>query len=276
MIRPAGEIIGDEISDAVSALLPCVTPIFAVGGKREPRLLGSSVLLSVAEYVFLCTAKHVIDENATSTLYIDGGGCLEILEGEFRVSEQYDVAVLRLSSEQVAKLKRYRPLRPDEIATELQTSSSRYVGFMGYPETKNRVKFNRNEVRRHAFLFGCVPIQVNLQKIRVSFNRKRNILAKSRARALAPEPYGMSGGAMFGATVTASAITGNPTPRLVGISTDVPNPNEVFGTNISVVMAIIRDAYGTAMPFRLNSSFRVSSSSLAIVRNQTTLKAKVS
>lgn len=43
-------------------------------------------MISIAGETFLCSAKHVIDGNQTSTHYFDGPSKLEVLEGEFRVS----------------------------------------------------------------------------------------------------------------------------------------------------------------------------------------------
>jgi hypothetical protein len=59
---------------------------------------------------------------------------------------------------------------------------------------------------------------------------------------------------MFGATVNHATITGKPRPKLIGISTDCPNPNEVFGASIAIVMTIIRDGWHVALPARLNPS----------------------
>ena len=57
---------------------------------------------------------------------------------------------------------------------------------------------------------------------------------------------------MFGVPVNAATIGGKPQPKLIGLSTDFPDPNEVSGTNFAVVMAVIRDAYNVVLPFRLN------------------------
>lgn len=252
-IRSAGQILSEEMRETIDPLKDCVTPIFDVNEKREAELLGSAVLIEVAGDIFLCTAKHVIDGNVKSTLYIDGPSALEILAGDFQTSgAEHDIAVLKLSAEQVELLKKYSPLQADQIGNQVQASACKYVEFIGFPETKNRKIYQRNEIKRLIHSNGCTVIDVSTAKVRVSFNRKRNIDAKSRRPATAPDPHGMSGGAMFGVPVNAAAIEGKPQPKLIGISTDFPNPNEVFGTNIAIVMAIIRDAYNIVLPVRLN------------------------
>jgi Trypsin-like peptidase domain len=254
LIKSAGEIIGNEITDAVAALKGCVTPIFDVNDKHEAELLGSAVLIEAAGDVYLCTAKHVIDKNVESSLYIDGPAQFEMLVGKFLSSEEHDVAVLKLTAAQTETLKKYTPLQADDVADHVQTSTSIYVGFIGYPETKNRKIFQRNKIKGRIQLNGCKPIEITSAKVRISFSRKRNIDAKSRKRVTAPDPHGMSGGAMFGATVNRATIEGKPRPKLIGISTDYPNPGEVCGANIMIAMAIIRDGWNGVVPARLNPS----------------------
>jgi hypothetical protein len=102
---------------------------------------------------------------------------------------------------------------------------------------------------------GGMVIQSTLQKVRVSFDRKRVIDAKTRQRIQPPDPYGMSGGAMFGARVNDATVRGYPSPKLIGIMTDCPpRSNEIFGPSIAIVMAIIRDIWGVAIPARLQAS----------------------
>jgi hypothetical protein len=81
VIKSAGEILVDEIGKCVANFQRSVTPIFDVNSKGEAKLLGSGVLIEISNNVFLCTAKHVIDRNAKSTLYIDGPTHFEVLQG---------------------------------------------------------------------------------------------------------------------------------------------------------------------------------------------------
>ena len=129
-IKSAGEIVINEARQAINAVNGCVTPIFDVNEKLEAELLGSAVLIEVADEIFLCTAKHVIDKKNKSTLYIDGASKFEILEGNFHSSAEHDVAVLRLTSAQIEALNRYVPLGADNIANQEQASACKYVEFL--------------------------------------------------------------------------------------------------------------------------------------------------
>lgn len=250
-IKGAGEILVTEIREAVDLLKDCVTPLFDVNEKGEAELLGSAVLLTLDGETFLCTAKHVIDGNQHSTLYFDGPSKFEVLEGEFCVSAEHDVAVLRLTPQQVAAFEKYRPLDEGDIGDQVQTSASQYVEFIGFPETKNRKVYNQNKIKGLLHSNGCTVIDITPSRVRVNFNPKRNIDAKTRQRVTAPDPHGMSGGAMFGASMDNNTIEGKPRPKLVGISTDQPSSVEVFGTTIAVALAIIRDGWQAKLPQRL-------------------------
>ena len=64
-----------------------------------------------------------------------------------------------------------------------------------------------------------------------------------------PDPHGMSGGAMFASKGKADNAYGSDGPKLAGISTTwLEDQNEVVGTKIAIMLAIIRDTYGVAIP----------------------------
>lgn len=254
MIKSAGEILVDEIGTVVTALQHCVTPIFDVNDKGEAELLGSAVLIEISGDIFLCTAKHVIDGNATSTLYIDGPSKFEVLEGEFYATDELDAAVLKLSPEQVTALRKYVALPSDHIAGPAEILAARYANLVGFPETKNRKVYQQNKIKGLIYSVGCMVIESKLEKVRVSFHRKRNLDATTKQRVKAPDPHGMSGGAMFGTPMDGAVIKGNPSTKLIAINTDLPpSSNEIFGPSIAIIVAIARDAWGTAIPPRLDA-----------------------
>ncbi|MBI1393906.1 MAG: hypothetical protein GC152_14305 [Alphaproteobacteria bacterium] len=246
------KILLREIRGAIDNLKQSVTPIFDANEKSEASLLGSAVLIEVAGDVFLCTAKHVIDESISSTLYIDGPSRLEPLEGDFYSTDDHDVAVLKLSSSQTQTLHKYVPLNEDQISNQVQASNCKYVEFMGFPESKNRAAYKTTKIKGLIYSNGGIAKEITSARVHMTFDRKRNIDAATGRRVKAPDPHGMSGGAMFGVRVNDQTIRGAPCPLLVGIATDWPEKSkEVFGTNSAIVMAIIRDAWQTVLPARL-------------------------
>lgn len=253
-MKGAGEILTNEIDTAVEGIKSCVTPIFDVNDKGEAELLGSAVLIEVSGDVFLCTAKHVIDKNANSTLYVDGTAKMEVLEGDFYGTQGLDVAVLTLLSEQIKTLSKYTPLQSDLIAGSSEFLAAQYVAMVGSPETKNRKVYRQNKIKGLIYSAGGMVIESTLPKVRVSFDRKRMIDAKTRKRVHAPDPHGMSGGAMFGVRVNNATIMGRPKPKLIAIMTDHPlGSKEIFGPSTAIVMAIIRDVWGVSIPAQLQA-----------------------
>jgi len=252
-LKNPGEILLDEIRVAIDCQKSCVTPIFDANDKSEAALLGSAVLIEVASETFLCTAKHVINENINTTLYIDGSSRLEPLEGDFFSTEDHDVAVLELSPSQIQTLQKYVPLKEERIANHVQASNCKYVEFMGFPESKNRVAYQTTKIKGLIYSNGGMAKDITPTRVHMTFDRKRNIDATTGQRVKAPDPHGMSGGAMFGVRVNDQTIRGQPYPLLIGIATDWPEESkEVFGTSIAIVMAIIRDVWQTVLPARLD------------------------
>jgi len=252
-LKNPGKIMLQEIRHAIDDLKLCVTPIFGADDKSKAVLLGSAVFIEIADKVFLCTAKHVIDENISTTLYMDGVSRLEPLEGDFYSTDDHDVAVLKLSPDQIAMLQKYAPLKEDRIGNQVQASNCKYVEFMGFPESKNRAAYKATKIKGLIYSNGGIAKEITPTRVHMTFDRKRNIDATTGQRVKAPDPHGMSGGAMFGVRVNDDTIKGKPSPLLIGIATDWPEGSkEVFGTNIAVVMAIIRDVWQTALPPRLD------------------------
>jgi hypothetical protein len=193
--------------------------------------------------------RHVIDGNKHSTLYIDGPSKMEILEGHFYASMDHDVAVLKLSREQIDLLKKYTSLPAEGIASQQETASSKYASMVGFPETQNRKAYRQNTIKGLIYSVSGMIIEAMPSRIRVSFNRNKNLDAKTRLRVKAPDPHGMSGGAIFGVSMNENTIEGKPKPRLVGLITDCPDPSkEMFGPAITIVLAMLREAYGVVLP----------------------------
>jgi hypothetical protein len=251
-VKSAGEILTDEIRLAIEALKSCVTPIFDVNEKGEAELVGSAVLINISGNIFLCTAKHVIDANAKSTLYIDGSSKMEVLVADFYATEGLDVAVAKLSPTQIKTLEKYTPLPSERIATTTEVYAAQYASLVGFPETKNRKVYRQNNIKGLLYSVGGTIIESTFQKVRVSFNRKRNINAKNRKREYAPDPHGMSGGAIFGVQVNIATIKGAPKPKLIGVMTDhPPRSNEIFGPSTAIIMSIIQEAWDIEIPAKL-------------------------
>lgn len=254
-LKSAGHHFVDEAREEIKKLQPCVVPLFDSNELGEAQLLGSAVLIEIEGDIFLCTAKHVLDEcrKERSFLYICGPTALEPLSGTFRVSDDnLDMALLGLTASQAKRFRDAKPLKADSIGNQVQAERSTYVEFIGFPATKNTRTVQRFVLKRSIQCNGCTVREITRTEIRVNFNKRRNMDAASRLRVTAPDPHGMSGGGMFGIMMNEATVEGAPNPLLIGISTTIPNAIEVCGTNIGVAMAIARHDFGTVLPARLD------------------------
>jgi hypothetical protein len=252
MVEQPGGFFVREIRKAIDALLGCVAPLFHVTETGEPELLGSSVLIKISDSVLLCTAKHVL-EAAQSSLHINGPSVLEVLTGEFYLSKQHDIAVLKLTSEQCITFKKYTPLSEDHIANHTQTETCDFVEFIGYPGTRNRANRIRHKFPNRLYSFGCTGLCITPEEVHFKFT-KYNMDAKSRLRVRSPNPHGVSGGPIMGVSVRSeSTLKGNPHPRLIGIATDSKEgTNEVFGPTSALLIATIKEGWHIPIPSRLD------------------------
>lgn len=250
LIQNPGRVFIEQTATAVKNLIKSVIPICAADKEGNAFLLGSAVLLAFAEDFFLSTAKHVLDENKTegASLYIDGPTELVLLEGEAKESAPHDVSVIRLTSDQKKLLQKYSPLQPEQLATQSEVMACKYAQFVGFPATKNKQVYGKNELHRTLQSNGCEVLKTTVEDVRLTFRKKGNIDSDLRNRVTAPNPYGMSGGAIFGAV--GSLV--EPRAKLIGISTTRESSIEVSGTNIAIVLAIIRNGYNVALPNELN------------------------
>lgn len=247
-VETAGKILAREIRQAVEALYDRVSPIYHVNDKDEAALYGSGVLLRIGTDSFLATAKHVIDGSTRSSLYVDGPSKLEPLEGDFFASPDQDVAVLKLNQAQLDVLTKYRFLEQNDIADNKFVSRCKYATCVGYPASKNKRFHDRHELRREIFSYSDAHLSVVQNQLHLGFRKRKNVDALTGGIVSAPDPYGMSGGAMFGTQIEEDAIRGNPHPKLGGILIEWHEPEEkIVATALSILLAIIRDAYGVAL-----------------------------
>jgi hypothetical protein len=252
MIETAGKILIREIRQAVEQLYTSVVPIYDVNEKEQPALLGSSVLLRIETDVFLSTAKHVIDANEHSSLHVSGPAKLEPLEGDFFAAPETDVAVMKLSTLQCDLLAKYKVLEEPQIADAAFVGQCTHASCVGYPGSKNKKIFSKRILRRKIYCFTGAHVASNAKYIVVPFRRRKNLDAITGAVVMAPDPHGMSGGAMFGVRLDDDVILGRPRPRFIGTLIEWDSSkNRLFATHSSIVLAIIRDAFKIELPRRL-------------------------
>jgi hypothetical protein len=253
VIESAAKILLAEIGQAVKDLYENITPIFDVNDNKEAELNGSAVLFNIGDGAFLATAKHVLDANARSSLFIDADPDLQLLEGDFYATQEHDVAVLKLRLDQVRLLSKYKFLEVDQLGDALFAARCRYGSCVGYPASKNKKVFARRALKRHVFSYSSMGLTTSPTRIGVPFRKSKNIDALTGQLVTSPHPYGMSGGALYGVDVSSEGtMKGKPSPKLIGILIEWRQAeNLIHATPLSIVLAIVRDAFGAPLPPRL-------------------------
>ncbi len=235
-----------------------VRPIFVPNQRRDPRLVGSGVLLELQGQPFLVTAAHVLDEADGATLNVLGTKDLVEVSGirhrseapaANRANDMIDVGFVPLAKSEVASLRDVRLLNAGEIdpndSLVRRTSQKRPLYFvLGYPASKTRLNPTKLTLRSGAFRFVGRPASTDVQHalgvedfshLTLEFDRARSV--GRNGPGVAPDPHGVSGG---GAWRCGDILTGDPDEcRLVAIMTewhDKPT-NVLLGTSVAFLLA---------------------------------------
>jgi hypothetical protein len=249
--KTLGSIAISEVNTALEPMWRSVIPLFRGGTVGQPEAFGSAVLLELGGRRFLVTDRHVVDEHSKSTIHAAGALGFVPVTGEFFCTPEAesDVAVLRLEGDLLHELANQVFLSEADIFPADEYNGVNHLTLVGYPASRSKENRLTRGVRTQCYSLGVRLLSLVGATLRGSFLRTRQRDGASGLKVTAPEPYGMSGGAMFASKVKAGNADGNHEPKLAGISTTwLEDENEVIGTKIAIVLAIIRDAYGVPIP----------------------------
>src|SRR5262245_54212803 len=111
------ELALQRVRDAEMRIADTPVPVYRETRKGTPELIGSAVLIQIADRRFICTAAHVLDERNGSNLYLPEGSMLQTFAAQFRVTQvpasgrrddKFDFAIAELVSENGDRFARYR------------------------------------------------------------------------------------------------------------------------------------------------------------------------
>ena len=243
-----------------------VFPIFKPDKLKpdRPTIQGSAFWVSVGPHNYVVTANHVLDQTDGSSLYLGNGDMLLIAKADIvRTSnppcgdydlDPLDLAVFRLTDQQISALRAIgrQPIPITDSAHRPNPIDGLQLVFAGYPATKLRLSFSRksmspqlhtitsqalteSEIAGHGWDPGLHML--------VTFNRSR-MTTDSGVRLTAPEPYGMSGGAVL----APDRITEGTYLLGVGIYYD-DQAHYLVGTPIEIAIRMLHDAFPETRPF---------------------------
>ena len=231
------DVIDPLAKDWASAVVPFYIP--DPDKKSQMRIAGSAIPVIWQERQFLITCKHVVDiiteSRAGTSIARINGRSFHLHRMEIPVDPKNDLAAISLN-----KLLQVNERMVDEPVVKF-VSLDPPNGFvptdthlmMGYPISKNKRDFRREEFSLHAYSFTMFVSKSKTEPKTqladyIKYEWVKDQMIDSAGRPVqAPDPYGVSGGPIF---------------RLVGRTLESP-PLDIFSpvshTNYSLELAAI-------------------------------------
>ena len=237
---PVGRLFQEQFDANVAKIRNAVVPILSPV-KGKPVTIGSAVLIDLDGSSFLVTALHVLEDSQGAPLLFFGadGNLASFGDGIFFTYREFDLAALPLIDIPKAAFARHRFLTINEI-DPTQNSSKKYATIVGYPSTKTKI-LKGSYVDTEMYSMADFIREEKDHRLFVKFDKRRVTFANPRRWVTAPDPYGMSGGAIFAVPVLSIAPTFASEAKLVGIATHWRFRRRLFeGTAAERVLAFLK------------------------------------
>lgn len=204
------------IESALQILTKCVVPLYVDDVHGKPSLIGTGFFIRKASSNVLVTAAHVLDALRAQSGYYDVSPSMKrAITGRVttnvhagpRETDNVDLGAVLLEGPgqppypEVDKhplVDRMLQIPPPRVP------SSRYA-FIGFPESRSRVRHRPKEVRvePYAYFGDSAPVE-DYQKLQLNpalhlclkFDRKKSFDLRGRGRSF-PRPHGVSGSPIF-------------------------------------------------------------------------------
>lgn len=237
---PIGSQSRSAIDQEVERLRHSVIPI--IGEHRgRPYLAGSAVALNFGDTGFLVTAHHVLEDSTGPLGYFAASGYSRPFGGTFQISVVDDLAVKILGKHDLDDLCHVPFLTEGDLADESHFQSKFYASVTGYPATASRRRDKMTLETPMESVTGFATAEAD-GKISVQFDKKEG--AHSAKGHVQPrDPYGKSGGAIFGMLVSGLEIIPDQSAKLVGIPVEWRNDEKrIVGTSTPVLKQLLNAA----------------------------------
>lgn len=232
------------IDQEVERLRHSVIPI--IGEFRgRPYLAGSAVALNFGGTGFLVTAHHVLEDSIGPLGYFASSGFSRPFGGTFQISAADDLAVKILGKPDLADLCHIPFLTEGDLANESHFQNKFYASVTGYPSTASRRRDKVTLETPMESAAGFASAEAD-GKVSVQFDKKEGVYsAKGHVRPR--DPYGKSGGAIFGMLVSGLEIIPDQSAKLVGIPLEWRNDEKrIVGAGIPVLKQLLKAAISGA------------------------------
>lgn len=255
----------NELSSAArKGFRDSLKPIYKETINGDPELIGTAILLKLKKGYFLLTAAHVLDWNASSTLYLGNSSTNSFLPLKFtaiitqppendRLEDHIDFAISPLNAEFVSVLSDVKFITESDISKTVENPEGRFYTCLGYPCSKNKVShYTGYQVTPRLGTYTSVGKSSKILKniatdenhIVMSYNAKYS-KDDSGKRISTLALNGFSGGAIIDCgRISIDAINSVIKPKIAALFIEAySNKKVILGTRIQTILNALRDEY---------------------------------
>lgn len=250
-----------------------ICPIYGSDKAGRPYIVGSSILISLRGSRFIISAAHVFDENRKTALYLGGleksnqiySEVMKSVYHESRTNDKIDIAVMPIQSECSKIHSKYDFINEDQIIFDAICRNGMIYSFMGYPASKLKVDRINKNVKRSLYLYWnfveetvlLEPGLSNKTHIAIRFG-KDECRDNGGNKVKFPDPYGMSGGAVWLNEDLNNHSSNSSVNKLAGIGIEWRKDKKcLLGVSIGAALEVIRVQYGIDVLNGKKTGFRI-------------------
>lgn len=236
---PVGQKFQAQFDASVAKIRKAVVPVLSVK-KGRPVTVGSAVLIELEGRHFFVTALHVIEDNKPEPLFaFDFDGNLVSLSGEFLTAKTFDLAAIPVEQLEGIRFAPERFLSGQNLRTK-PPAGKQYATIVGYPSTKTTI-LKGNFIDTEMYSMADFVRKEENGRVWVKFDKRRITFPTPRRWLTAPDPYGMSGGAIFAVPVVSVMPDAASEAKLIGIATHWRLHRRLFeGTGVQTLLSFLK------------------------------------
>ncbi len=242
--------VNQRIQELARPIEDITCPIYDLSEESRPVLLGSGVLLRLADAFVLLTARHVLEACAPSDRYVGLNSRIVRLQAKVLKTggpvDHLDIGVCFLDSGLGQGLPGTSCALPEQLYVPNSLERSEHL-LVGYPCSKQPRSVGGTVFARPMDL-RCLSLPPSdyekagynpYTSILVRFD-KENVWQDGR-RVRAPDPYGMSGGGLWVVRDTFGSVL--PAPKLAGVAIEWHRKNRrILATRVRPALEVIVQA----------------------------------
>lgn len=228
----------------IERLRHSVIPIIGPDSNRRPCLVGSAVVLMYRGRKVLVTAEHILSDNERVGLAFFGVDAYSRpIGGEFVISKAHDLAAKLLSQDEIDSLSHVPHIGEDRLGPAAAVGEQFYASVVGYPATAANRK-DKITLDTPVEVYSNLAVEHRDGRVMVTFDKKGGAVGKS-GHVTPRDPFGKSGGAIFGLPLLGQNAVQQQSGKLVGISTRWNRAEKcILGSGLAVMIPLLDQLCG--------------------------------